>query len=87
MAALSVVDTNYRLWQEPVESSLIGFNIGGRDGLFLESILDRAAARQTPVRARIDLQTQTYRGLTAINGLGVVRGSSSRGFAMRRMRR
>jgi hypothetical protein len=53
------------------------FNIGGRDGLFLESVLDRAAERQAQVRARIDLQTQTYRGLTAINGVGIIRGSSN----------
>jgi Peptidase family M28 len=54
------------------------FNIGGRDGLFLESILDRAAQGgvQDKVRVRIDLQTQTYRGLKAINGLGVIRGAS-----------
>ena len=54
------------------------FNIGGRDGLFLESILDRAAAGRhaDKVRARIDLQTQTYRGLKAINGVAVIRGAS-----------
>ena len=55
------------------------FNIGGRDGWFLESILDRAAqaGAQDKLRVRIDLQTQTYRGLKAINGVGVIRGSSS----------
>ena len=54
------------------------FNIGGRDGLFLESVLDRAAAggADGKVRARIDLQAQTYRGLKAINGVGVIRGAS-----------
>jgi len=54
-------------------------NIGGRDGLFLESILDRAAQAgvQDKVRARIDLQTQTFRGLKAVNGLGVIRGTSN----------
>ena len=54
------------------------FNIGGRDGWFLESMLDRAAQAgvQDKVRARIDLQTQTYRGLKAINGVGVIRGTS-----------
>jgi hypothetical protein len=54
------------------------FNIGGRDGLFLESILDRSAQAgiQDKVRVRIDLRTQTYRGLKAINGLGVIRGAS-----------
>jgi len=52
------------------------FNIGGRDGLFLESILDRAAEAKVNVRARIDLQAQTYRGLKAINGVAVIRGNS-----------
>jgi len=55
------------------------FNIGGRDGWFLESVLDRAAqsGMQDKVRVRIDLQTQTYRGLKAINGVGVIHGSSN----------
>jgi len=54
------------------------FNIGGRDGLFLESVLDRAAqaGAADKVRARIDLQAQTYRSLKAINGVGVIRGAS-----------
>jgi hypothetical protein len=54
------------------------FNIGGRDGWFLESILDRAAQAgvHDKLRVRIDLQTQTYRGLKAVNGVGVIRGSS-----------
>jgi hypothetical protein len=54
------------------------FNIGGRDGLFLESILDRAAQAgvQDQVRVKIDLQTQTFRGLKANNGVGVIRGVS-----------
>jgi hypothetical protein len=54
------------------------FNIGGRDGLFLESILDRAAqaGAQDKVRVKIDLQTQTYRNLKANNGVGVIRGAS-----------
>ena len=55
------------------------FNIGGRDGLFLESILDRAALAGTTnqVRARIDLQTQTYRNLKATNGVAIIRGTSA----------
>jgi hypothetical protein len=52
------------------------FNIGGRDGLFLESVLDRAAGAGAQVRARIDLQTQTFRGLKAMNGVGVIAGAS-----------
>ena len=54
------------------------FNIGGRDGLFLESILDRAAQAgvQDKVRVKIDLQTQTFRGLKANNGVAVIPGAS-----------
>ena len=54
------------------------FNIGGRDGLFLESILDRAAqvGASDKVRARIELQTHTYRNLQAINGVAIIRGKS-----------
>lgn len=55
------------------------FNIGGRDGLFLETLLDRAAQAgvQDKVRVKIDLQTQTWRGLKANNGVGVIRGRSN----------
>jgi len=53
------------------------FNIGGRDGLFLETILDRAAEAKAQLRVRVDLQTQTYRGLKAINGVGVIHGTSN----------
>jgi len=54
------------------------FNIGGRDGWFLESILDRAAQSgvQDKVRVKVDLQAQTYRALKATNGVAVMRGSS-----------
>ncbi|MFM8532576.1 MAG: M28 family peptidase [Acidimicrobiia bacterium] len=54
------------------------FNIGGRDGLFLETVLDRAAqaGAQSNLRVKIELQTQTYRGLKANNGVGVIRGAS-----------
>lgn len=54
------------------------FNIGGRDGLFLESVLDRAAqtGATEPVRVKIDLQTETFRNLKAINGVALVRGTS-----------
>jgi len=54
------------------------FNIGGRDGWFLEAVLDRAARAgvQDKLRVKIDLQTQTYRGLKAINGVAVIPGMS-----------
>ena len=52
------------------------FNIGGRDGRFLESILNRASQTGTEVRARLDLQARTYRGLKAMNGVATIRGAS-----------
>jgi hypothetical protein len=54
------------------------FNVGGRDGLFLETILDRAsqAGAHDKVRVKIDLQTQTFRGLKANNGVAVIRGTT-----------
>jgi hypothetical protein len=52
------------------------FNIGGRDGWFLEAVLDRAARAgvQDQLRVKIDLQTRTFRGLQAINGVAVIAG-------------
>jgi hypothetical protein len=52
-------------------------NIGGRDGLFLETVLDRAAQAGTPVRADVELASQAFRGLKANNGIGVIRGVSN----------
>lgn len=54
------------------------FNIGGRDGWFLEAVLERAARAgvQDKLRVKIDLQTQTFRGLKAINGVAVIPGKS-----------
>ncbi len=54
------------------------FNIGGRDGWFLESLLDRAAKAglQDKLRVRIDLQTQTFRNMKATNGVAVIKGRS-----------
>ena len=55
------------------------FNIGGRDGLFLETLLDRAvkAGVGDRVRVRIDLQTETFRGLKATNAVAVIPGRSA----------
>ena len=52
------------------------FNIGGRDGWFLEAALDRAARAGLQLRARIELQTQTFRGLKAVNGVAVIPGQA-----------
>ena len=53
-------------------------NIGGRDGWFLEALLDRAAQAgvQDQVRARVDLTTETFRGLKATNAVAVIPGRS-----------
>ena len=54
------------------------FNIGGRDGWFLEAVFERAvrAGVQNKLRARLELQTRTYRGLKAVNGVAVIPGQS-----------
>lgn len=53
-------------------------NIGGRDGWFLASLLDRATQAGAPnaVRLRVDLTTQTFRGLKAVNAVAVIPGRS-----------
>lgn len=55
-------------------------NIGGRDGFFLEAVLDRAAeaGATDKVRAQITLKTQTFRNLSAKNAVAVIPGSRSR---------
>jgi hypothetical protein len=53
------------------------FNIGGRDGWFLEQVLDRASRGGVEVKARIELQTQVFRALHANNGVAVIPGKSS----------
>lgn len=53
------------------------FNIGGRDGFFLERVLDRAAtAGAPPVRARLSLTTETKTNLRAENAVAVIPGRS-----------
>ncbi|MDR1989214.1 MAG: M28 family peptidase [Acidobacteriaceae bacterium] len=53
------------------------FNIGGRDGWFLERVLDRAAtADVAPVRAQVTLKSETKTGLTAKNAVAVIPGRS-----------
>ena len=55
------------------------FNLGGRDGYFLENVLDRAAqaGAQDKVRARITLKSETRSNLKAENGVAVIPGSQS----------
>ncbi|MEZ5286003.1 MAG: hypothetical protein R2712_14575 [Vicinamibacterales bacterium] len=54
------------------------FNVGGRDGHFLEEVLDAAATAQPPatVRATLALQTETRTGLSAGNGVAVIRSGA-----------
>ena len=54
-------------------------NIGGRDGWFLEALLDRAmqAGLQDKVHVQIDLKTETFRGLKATNAVAVIPGKSA----------
>ncbi len=53
------------------------FNIGGRDGFFLENLLDRAAQAKASdkVRAQITLRTETRANLKAENAVAVIPGS------------
>ncbi len=55
------------------------FNLGGRDGYFLENVLDRAAEAglQDKVRAQITLKSETRANLKAQNGVAVIPGSQS----------
>lgn len=52
------------------------FNVGGRDGFFLERVLDRAAQAglKDAVRAQLSLKTESRTGLTAENGVAVIPG-------------
>ncbi len=54
------------------------FNIGGRDGYFLENVMDRAARAGVTdkLRVRITLKTETRSNLKAENGVAVIPGTS-----------
>ena len=54
------------------------FNIGGRDGHFLETVMDRAAAAGVAdkLRVRLTLKTETRTNLKAENAVAVVPGRS-----------
>ncbi len=53
------------------------FNIGGRDGFFLERVLDRAAvAGAPPVRAQLTLTMENRTGLRGENAVAVIPGRS-----------
>jgi hypothetical protein len=52
------------------------FNIGGRDGHFLEQLMDRAAKAgvSDKLRVRVSLNSDSRTGLKAENGVAIVRG-------------
>jgi hypothetical protein len=53
------------------------FNIGGRDGYFLEQVLDRAAvAGANDVRAQLTVKSETKTNLKAENAVAVIPGRS-----------
>jgi hypothetical protein len=54
------------------------FNLGGRDGWFVERVLDRAAQAGVSdrVRARLTLSSRVHTGLTAKNAVAIVPGKT-----------
>jgi hypothetical protein len=54
----------------------ICFNVGGRDGLFLERVLDAATeqGRSDAVRVQLRVDNERYAGLSAANGVAVIPG-------------
>jgi hypothetical protein len=55
------------------------FNIGGRDGYFLEQVLESAAEKKVgdKVRATLTLKSQSFTGLKAANAVAVVPGTNT----------
>jgi len=56
----------------------ICFNVGGRDGLFLERVLDAATeqGRADAVRVQLRVDNERYSGLSAANGVAVIPGTT-----------
>ena len=54
------------------------FNLGGRDGRFLEAVLDAAAEAGAAgeLRVQMRLESQRFSGLSAANGVAVIPGTS-----------
>jgi hypothetical protein len=53
------------------------FNVGGDDGRFLKSVIERASAANTPLQARITMERERIASPRAENAVGVVPGASS----------
>ena len=54
------------------------FNIGGRDGRFIESAMNAAAAAGTTADIRVEmrLESERFSGLSAANGVAIIPGTS-----------
>jgi hypothetical protein len=52
------------------------FNIGGRDGYFLEQVLNRAAEKGVDVRAKLTLSTENKTNLKAANAVATIPGTN-----------
>ena len=54
------------------------FNIGGRDGLFIESVMNAAAEAGTlgDLRVQMRLESRRFSGLSAANGVAIIPGTS-----------
>jgi len=55
------------------------FNIGGRDGLFLERVLDEAAEADREVRVSLSLESERRSGLSAANAVAILPGTTNAG--------
>jgi hypothetical protein len=53
------------------------FNVGGRDGAFLENVLNRAAAKHVEVRAKITLAVENKTNLKAENAVATIPGTNT----------
>jgi hypothetical protein len=53
------------------------FNIGGRDGHFLEQVLAEAAEAGREVRVQMRMESERFSGLSAANAVAVVPGTTS----------
>ena len=52
------------------------FNLGGRDGWFVESVMNAAAQASTLDRLRLRMRLASERGLSAANGVAVIPGTT-----------
>jgi Peptidase family M28 len=53
------------------------FNFGGRDGAFLENVLNRAAGKHVEVRAKITLEAENKTNLKAENAVATIPGTNT----------